>query len=166
MSESKTKTKKQPTYLVPFCVRTGALPHYVQPLAGRAMVPTHLGRSEVYTFGTSYGYAARGEVEWRAATPFEPPAGTEVVSWVRGRSAANLVLGGPVTGTEIVSPYYTREVRAMYYLTQAGVLDMMRAGAFDGVRLRDGVMLRPVKRGENYNVEFGGWKEDACRSSI
>lgn len=131
------------TILIPWCVETGGIPHYVreQPSDEGERALCHVE-----------GYRT-ALIEWRKAAPFEPPSPTAAVSWCRGRSAANLILGGPVLRIDGEGTSWAREVRPTFYLTQAGVLGLLKAGAFDGPTIRKGVKLMPVKRGQNYLVE-------------
>ena len=141
--------RKQPTYLVPFCARTGSLLHYVYALD----VPTAPGRAVARV-----NYQER-EVDWRLPVPFVPAGPVIALEAQRGRSAAYLLLAGPVLAVEPAWPDapkdQTVEVRATYPVGLAGILGFIRGGAFDerGV-LRAGLKLRPVKRGDNYLAEL------------
>ena len=151
-------TKK---YLVPFCVRTGSVPHYLFD------APATIAQGDCTAVRMcSYEDYLQGAVEWRDAAPFAAPAGVTAEGWRRGRSAANMLLQGPVLELEQVNAAYARKVRTTYYTTQAGLLTLLQGGAFDGPALRTGVLLQPVKRGENYCVEFGGWAPRAATPKL
>jgi len=115
--------------LIPFNVITGGIPHWLPESS-----PQNPGRTSIKEFG---------EFDWRVASPFEPPFPTEAIEWSRGKSAANLVLAGPAVPG----------LRATFFLTPAGVLGLLKANAFDGPVIKQGIKLMPVKRGQNYLVE-------------
>ncbi len=132
------------TILIPWCVETGGIPHWVSVSGHNFKAGDH---------GTCGADGWRKiTIEWRVAAPFEPPFPTCAIDWHRGRSAANMILGGPVLREEGEDPW-KRQIRAEFYLTQMGLLGLLKAGAFDGPTIRKGVKLMPVKRGQNYLVE-------------
>ena len=132
---------KRSTYLVPFHAATGGLLHYVPDDP-----PLKPGRTRSLWHNV-------GEIDWREPKPFEPKGPVEVLDSVRGRSAANTRLAGPPVRVEVACGVMGED-RPTYYLTQDGLIALIRGGAFDGPRLRKGVKLVPVKRGANYNVEL------------
>lgn len=129
--------------LIPWCVETGSIPHWVHERPA--------GQGE-RTICRADGWKAVS-IEWRKAEPFEPPFPTAAIGWCRGRSAANMILGGPVLRVEGEDTQWPQEIRPTFFLTQAGVLGLLKVGAFEGPVIRKGIKLMPVKRGQNYLVE-------------